>query len=140
MNLLLDSSALAKLYLDEPESESVVEAIQQAKQVTVSTLALPEVALTLARRQREGEIKEAQLQQALTQLRQDWEDLERIPVGDQVAEEAGVLARSRAIRGADAVHLATAALLSRERKAVRFMAFDLELVTAARTVVKVWEP
>jgi hypothetical protein len=139
MNLVLDSSALAKLYLEEPESEDVVEAIQQAKQVSVSALALPEVAASLARRHRDGEIKENQLQQALSQLHTDWEDLERIAVDDQVAQEAGILARSRAIRGADAVHLATVALLSRERKGVRLVVFDAELLAAAKAVVKVWE-
>ncbi len=139
MILFLDSSALVKIYLEEEETPIVMAALQEAKRVVVSTLAMPEAVSAFARKASQGDLTEAEAQQAFKNLLGDWEDLERIEVNDWIAKEAAVYTRSKGLRGADAVHLATCARVSRERRGVRFLAFDEVLNAAAKTVVKVWE-
>lgn len=136
LTLFLDTSALVKLYVEEPESQVVYDLVNEASGVVVSTLALPEAAAALFAKARAGIISEKAAGQALSSLREQWESLERVPLQDHIAEEAAILARSKGLRGADAVQLATCALLSRERRGVRFLAFDEALNQAAVTVVK----
>ncbi len=47
--------------------------------------------------------------------------------------------RSRGLRGADAIQLATAAWVSREQRFVYFLAFDEKLLEAAQGIVRVLE-
>lgn len=136
--LFLDSSALVKLYIEEPGQDATIEAVQAASSVVVSALALPEAASAFFRRAETGVITKAQANEALNALHGDWTDLERVALDDAVATEAAVLARAKGLKGADAVQLATAALLSRERRGVRLMAFDQGLLNAATSMVKVW--
>lgn len=138
LTLFLDSSALVKLYIEEEGQDSVSRAVEQASGVAVSTLALPEVSAAFFRKAKEGVITLAQARKAQLALREDWERLERFLLDDYVAEEAAILCRSLGLRGADAVQLATVAMLSRERRGVRFMAFDEPLNQVAGSVVRLW--
>lgn len=139
MTLFLDTSALVKLYIAEAETAMVMTAVQSAKIITVSTLAMPETVSSFVRKAAEGSITQTDAQEAFKSLLSDWPNLERIDLDDWIAKEAAVLTRSKSLRGADAVHLATCARLSRERRGVRFLAFDNALNEAAKTVVKLWE-
>ncbi len=59
--------------------------------------------------------------------------LRRVEVSDAVVNAAGLLAESRALRGYDALHLASAvSLQNRVPVSVSFMAFDRQLMTAAK--------
>ena len=52
---------------------------------------------------------------------------------DQLVKAAGELAAARALRGYDALHLASAlSLLERMSSGMTFLAFDRELLVAAR--------
>ena len=139
MTLFLDTSALVKLYIAEAETATVTTAVQAAKIITVSTLAMPEAVSSFTRKASEGSLTQSNEQEAFKNLLADWPDLERIELDDWIAKEAAMLTRSKGLRGADAVHLASCARLSRERRGVRFLAFDDALNDAAKTVVKLWE-
>ncbi len=140
MILVLDSSALIKLYVLEPESATVDQALNEAATVAVSSLVIPEAAHAFTRRARDGVITSEQADTAFKALLEDWPRYERFDVTDHIAKEAAILTRSKALTGADGVHLATAALLSRERKAVRFLTFDDALHKATKGIVKPWTP
>lgn len=139
MILFLDSSALVKLYLEEAETALVIEAVQNAKAVVVSTLALPEVVSVFGRYVEEGALRQTKARQIFADLLLDWENLERYPLENHVAKEAGSLSLSRALRGADAVQLATAAVVARERRNVRMLAFDQKLNAAAQGIVRLYQ-
>ena len=64
---------------------------------------------------------------------EDWNRFVVLEVTDQVVKHAGDLAAQRALRGFDALHLASALNL-RDRLAtpVTFLAFDRELTLAAK--------
>ncbi len=129
-----------KLYAEEPESDTVLEAVQKAKVVVVSVLVLPEALSSIVRKATEGVLTEADVQMAFKNILKDWSDLERIDVDEWIAKEAATLARSKGLRGADAIHLATAARVSRETQGVRFLAFDDALNQAAKGILKLWTP
>ncbi len=137
MLLFLDSSAVVKVYLAEPHSDDVMKAIERANDIFVSTLALSEATYAIARREQENSITQTVSQQAYKNLLDEWESLIRIPVNNDVAKEAAMLARHKHLKGADAVQLASVALLSRERKNVQFLTFDGGLLAIARTVVSI---
>lgn len=115
MILCLDTSALVKLYAEEPGREEVENAVQEARVVAVSEIGYVEACSALARKEREGSFSTDGHNEAVAQLQQDYREvyLSRPITGDLVAR-AGELARKHALRAYDAVHLATALVLREE--------------------------
>jgi len=113
--LYLDTSALVKLYADEPGRREVESSVQGARVVAVSEIGYVEARSALARKEREGTFSTEEHDAAVEQLRQDLREvyLPRPVTGDVVAR-AGDLARKHALRAYDAVHLATALVLREE--------------------------
>ena len=62
----------------------------------------------------------------------DWNTFARVPILEHVARNAGEIAQQYALRGCDAVHLASALHLHQRFEDLRFLAFDNRLVNAAR--------
>jgi predicted nucleic acid-binding protein len=58
--IYLDASALVKLFVPEPASDSLNQALLGAEDVIVSDLALTEMASALGRRMREGRLTSAE--------------------------------------------------------------------------------
>jgi uncharacterized protein len=137
--LFLDSSAVVKLFITETQSQEVIEAVDAAREVAVSTLTLAEVSQAITRHEKQGDITQGVSLAAYRNLLDDWLSLLRIPVDDYVAKEAAMYARNKGLRGADAVQLACAALLSREQKHVKFLSYDDYLMEVARTTVSAYE-
>jgi len=69
---------------------------------------------------------------AVSDLDEDWPTYARVDVSNLVSYRAGELAERCALRGYDAVHLASAARLNERFDDLRFMTFDDRLVDAAR--------
>lgn len=132
MVLYLDTSALLKLYVEEEGRELVREAVDTADTVATSTVAYAEARAGLARRFREEDFTEEEHQGAVADLDGDWPTYGRLNVSDPVSYLAGELAERHALRGYDAVHLASAVRLSVRFEDLRFLAFDGRLNDAAR--------
>lgn len=115
MILYLDTSALIKLYAEEPETEEVREAVGEARVVVVSEIGYVEARSALARRERDGSFSLEEHDDAVEQLRRDFREsyLLRLVNGGIIAH-AGELVRQHALRAYDAVHLATALALREE--------------------------
>ena len=115
MILYLDTSALVKLYANEPGRWEVESPVQEARVVAVSEIGYVEARSALARKEREGAFSTDEHDAAVEQLRQDFRGvyLPR-PVTGEVIARAGELARKHALRAYDAVHLATALALREE--------------------------
>lgn len=138
MTLYLDTSALVKLYVAEEQRETVIEAVEGASRVATSTVAYAEARAAFARRKREGGLSEDECRRAVEALDEGWESYDRLAVSDAVARRAGDMAEEYALRGFDAVHLASAARLKERFGDLRFLAFDDRLVDAARRSVPVY--
>ena len=139
MNIFLDTSALAKRYIQEPGSEELQDLFLSAvTEVVVSTLAMPEFAAALNRKVRDTEILKEAAANALREFEKDWEDLFfKIPLTEQLASFAASLTTTYPLRGADAIHLATAMAAD----VALFVASDKELIRAAEKAgMKAYDP
>ena len=136
MILCMDTSCLVKLYVEEDDSLAVRDQIERADAVFSSELAYPEMRGAFRRRRTEGSLSGASSLKALRRFDKDWAAMGRITVTDAIAEEAGDLAELYALRGMDAIHLATALMVRREAGSsvdrVRFLTSDERLADAAR--------
>ena len=133
MMLYLDTSALVKLYVDETKSEAVQHAVGQADAVATSLLAYTEARAAFARSRRERRFTSQVYIRIVGAFEEDWNRYVVVEVTDGLVKAAGLLAESRALRGYDALHLASALnLQNRATVSVSFMAFDRQLMTAAK--------
>ena len=132
MVLYLDTSALVKLYLDEEGSGTVHEAVEAVGSVATSTVTYAEARAAFARRRRVGDLDGEGAGSLARALDRDWPTYVRLAVSNLVAYRAGEMAGRYALRGFDAIHLASATRLGERLGGLRFLAFDDHLVAAAR--------
>jgi hypothetical protein len=103
-----DSSALVKLLIAEDGSDLAEELWDGCDAAVTSRLAYPEVCAALAAAKRSNFIAPGQLSDAESTWEMYWGALRLIELTADVAKNAGALARETTLRGADAVHLASA--------------------------------
>ena len=133
MMLYLDTSALVKLYVDEPLSQEVSAAVDEAEAVATSLLAYAEARAAFARARREARFSPHAYRHIVEAFEEDWPRYITVEVTDLIVKNAGNLAASRALRGYDALHLASAlSLRERASSLMTFLAFDRELSVAAK--------
>jgi predicted nucleic acid-binding protein len=106
-----DSSALVKLVLDETGSD-VAAALWNACDAALSSrLAYPEVCAALAAAGRNHDLTESEAAAAADEWEIFWSSMRPIELSAHVEKAAGELAVVHRLRGADAVHLASALAL-----------------------------
>jgi predicted nucleic acid-binding protein len=133
MILYLDTSALVKIYVEEPKSVIVRENVKQAEGLATSRIAYVEARAAFARKRRERGLSRADYRTLVNDLDQDWLDYFVVDVSEGVVQAAGNLAEHYALRGADAIHLASAVMLAKEAgESITFYCFDGRLTDAAR--------
>ncbi|MGH3120992.1 MAG: type II toxin-antitoxin system VapC family toxin [Streptosporangiaceae bacterium] len=103
-----DSSALVKLLTEEPRSDLVAELWDGCDAAVASRLAYPEVCAALAAAGRNHDLTGRELNAAGQTWGEFWAAIRPVELTTAVEQHAGQLARSYALRGADAVHLASA--------------------------------
>jgi len=110
----LDTSALAKWYLNERGSEALVPFLQGFDSAVISSPTLTEMRSLLSRRRRMGDLTAALVSQLFAAFQDDidrgW--LQRHPVDDaRFAEASNLIARypEQLLRTLDALHLTLAA-------------------------------
>jgi predicted nucleic acid-binding protein len=113
----LDTSALAKWYLNEAGSEAFVEFLQGLDSAVISSLSVTEMRSLLSRRQRMGdlsvELESVLFAALLDDIDRGW--LQRYPLDDaRFAEATNLIARypEHPLRTLDALHLTVAADLA----------------------------
>lgn len=132
MILFTDTSAFMKLLITEDGSAEMHEAAVASSGLGAATLVYAEARSALRRLPSERGMPPAELAIAREQLRRYWPDLAVIELSRRVAEAAGDLAQRHPIRGADAVHLASALELRASGEELRFACWDDRLRNAAR--------
>jgi hypothetical protein len=128
VNVFLDSSALAKRYIQEPGSDRLEEVLSSASSLGVSVICVSEVVSALCRRRRERNLSAQEYVKAKQALFEDIEDSSVVSITDQVVARAVELLERWPLRSSDALHVASAAQWSAEL----FVSADEKQCAAAR--------
>lgn len=125
MSLYVDSSALIKRYVQEPESDLVDEMFADPDLITAGHTVV-ELRRNLARL-----VPEDQLPEVRARLGQDLGSFAIVELDQVTCELAATIAETTGARSLDALHLAAA---QRVGGAVTFLTFDLRQAKAARAI------
>jgi predicted nucleic acid-binding protein len=107
-----DTSAVVPLLVEEPSSERASLLWWEAERVVTSCLLYSEGRAALAMANRTGRISRAALHEAVAVLEQLYDQMDTVEASDAIVRRAGSLAELHALRGYDAVHLASAETLA----------------------------
>ena len=142
MTLYLDTSSLVKLYVQEVGAEDVRNLVAQAAVVATSIVAYPETRAALARLRRSGDLTPAKFAAAKRDFEDQWPAFLALEVTAAMSREAGDFAERYALRGFDALHLASFAEVARHAgpSDTQFSSFDDSLNKAARDVARRLSP
>ncbi len=132
MILYLDTSALVKVYVEEPGREAVMREVERAAAVATSRVSYAEARAAFARKRREGGFDRKALTALADRLDSEWLAYTVVDVSEAVVRRAGELADKHALRGYDSVQLSSALALKFEGADVAFGCFDRSLHRAAR--------
>ena len=108
MIVYLDASALVKRYVAERGSRETRELSTKADVVATSLITRAEVAAALAKAVRLGIIEPDSGRKAQRAFASQWPDIAKVPVSEALVSRAGALSWDFALRGYDAVQLASA--------------------------------
>lgn len=134
MILYLDTSALVKLYVEEPGTEQVHSAAAAAEACATHELSYVEARSAFARKRRESDWSEATYRRVLRALDKDWPALDRVTVTPSLIRRAADFTERFELRAYDAVQLAAAEAVREQvgsLSRVRFCCFDERLLAAA---------
>jgi predicted nucleic acid-binding protein len=137
MILYLDTSAFLKLFIAEPESESVETAASRAEAVATHLITYAELRAAFAKALRMGRETPETLLLHKEELDRQWKELMVLMPEQATVFRAGELAERFSLRGYDSVHLAAAEALFlriRNRVAFRMAVYDARLGGAAKTL------
>lgn len=126
MTLYVDSSALLKRYIDEPDSVRAVELLASDDQLLTGRHTSVEVRRNLARL-----LEPSAAVDARAALREDLEAFGIVELDADTCELAASIAEQTGVRTLDALHLGAARRLG---TAVTFLTFDVRQAHAARSI------
>ncbi len=130
--MYFDSSAFVKLVVEEDGSDLAAALWDGCDAAVASRLAYPEVRAALAAAGRLHRLDPAAQRRAETAWEDYWAATRPVELTETVAAQAGRLAGQHALRGADAVHLAS--LLAVSTEATMFAVWDQRLRAGAQAV------
>ena len=141
MTLYLDTSSVVKLYVREVGSDSVRQAVSQARVVATSVIAYAEMRAALARIRRDGGANAAKLTLLKREFEEQWPAYLRVEVTHALCRVAGDLAEQYGLRGFDSIHLASFSDVARSAGIgeTRFSIFDDRLNDAAEKLTRALE-
>jgi predicted nucleic acid-binding protein len=127
MPTYVDSSALLKRYVDEPDSALAERLLLSDRVMVTSWLTLIEVRRNLARL-----LSGAALRDAKDQFVTDLDAFALVAIDETVCRAAAQIGEQLAVRSLDAIHLASAQRLA--IPSLSFVTFDLRQAQAARSL------
>ena len=133
MILFCDTSALLKLYIAEPQSDTLKARVLEAEAVAVCRIAWAEAHAALSRRAREVPEDATVIEQAKAALTTDWPRFVVLEIDQPLVECAGEYADTFALRGYDSIQLAAAFEAGRiSQTQILFACSDTRLNKAAK--------
>ena len=140
MTVYLDASALVKRYVAERGSNEIIELTERAEVVATSLVSRTEVAAAFAKAVRIGVLSAETGRKAQRAFASQWPDIARIPVTEALLSRADTIAWDYALRGYDAIQLASALTWQESvGMTVTLAAFDRQLWEAGQKAgMQVW--
>ena len=131
-----------KLYVDEDGSGVVRKYVGEATSVATSLITYVEARAALARRRHAGALPPTAYRHVLDALDTDWERWARVAITEALMRDAASLAEAHRLRAYDAVHLASAIVVSAGTpSSTVFVSSDDDLDSvAARVGLRVLRP
>ena len=108
MKLFVDSSSFAKRYIQEIGSNKIDDLLQDASDLALSVILVPEIISGLNRRLREGSITDNDYRKAKNQLLDDVRDATVLQLTPAVISRSVKLLENNVLRAMDALHVACA--------------------------------
>lgn len=112
----LDSSAMVKLYVEENGSDLAKKCVQDSLLVATSKVAYAEVMAAFARAWREEILGQREYKDAVANFKEDWPEFFALDVSNAVLQRVDDVIDRYNLRGFDALHLASALVLSRRNE------------------------
>jgi predicted nucleic acid-binding protein len=132
VNLYIDTSTLLKLYLEEASSDETYRLVASADLVATSIVSYAESRAGLARALRTARLSPAEYRAAVERFTRDWQTIRDVGVDFGLVQLAGRLAETHALRGFDAIQLASALVLRDNlSESLTFSSADTNLLQAA---------
>ena len=128
MKTFFDSSGFAKRYVEESGSQVVDSLCQEATEVALSVLCVPEIVSALNRRVREGLLTPREYAEAKQYLSQDIRDAVIVNLVPQVVSTCTKILEASPVRAADALQIACAL----EWETELFVSADKKQISAAK--------
>lgn len=128
VKLFLDTSAFAKRYVAEAGSGKLLALCQEADQLAVSVICVPELISTLARLVREKKLSKAEYRKLKGHVMADLADVEVRQLDAGVLAATTSLLEAYSLRAMDALHLACALGFAPDK----FVSADHRQLAAAR--------
>ena len=110
MRVFFDSSAFAKHYISEAGTDSILESCDQATEIILTGIVLPEIISVFCRLQREAKITVTQYLQLKSLLLADIEDVAICDLTSAVLAQAISSLEKNVLRGMDAIYTSAAPL------------------------------
>jgi predicted nucleic acid-binding protein len=111
MRVFFDSSAFVKRYIGEEGTDVVLSWCDQATELCLSGIALPEIISAFCRLQRENHVSPLQYRHLKTMLMADIIDASICDLTAEVMRHTIVGLENNVLRGMDAIHLGSALAL-----------------------------
>lgn len=127
-----DTSAFLKLVVEEVGSDQAIEIWSAAETTVSSVLLYPEALAALAQAERLARLSPVRRRDARAEFEALFADVGLVAASTDLLRQAGDLAETHALRGYDAVHLASALAIADDRTVM--VTADRHIRTAARNV------
>ncbi len=130
MRVYFDSSAFAKRYINEPGTAEVLAWCDQATELALSVIAIPELFSAFCRLKREGKLSAGQYRRLKSDLMADIADALICDTTLQVIRQSVRALERHPLRGMDAIHLGAAVISAAEV----FISADMRQCAAAEAL------
>ncbi len=142
LSVYADSSALVKVYLDEPGAPEMRALLAENEVVITSVIALPEQISAVRRASAGGRIEAGRAEFLRGEILSHWADMMSVGVNEATLRSAVDVAWRFGLPGFDAVHLGSALAFNEGLdKPITFATFDRVLWRAAReSGLEAWPP
>ena len=108
MILYLDTSAILKRYFQEPFSEELAVTWNSAEAIVSSSVAYAETMATIYRKKKETGLDSKIIQETIETFKTDWNSFIQVKVTNDLNSYLDNMLKKYALRGFDAIHLASA--------------------------------